>query len=76
MADELEHDVKTVPIDEALPGRIETWKAEGWELIPGVVPVAVYHVVRRKASEATDAKVRMVIDESKVLVVRNGSIVE
>lgn len=76
---EIEHAVKTLTIDEGLPAAVDALKAEGWELVPGILPVAVYHVVRRKVSESVgtgEAQLRMSIDDSKILVVRNGKVVE
>lgn len=74
---ELEHAVKTLTIDEDYPVAVEALKAEGWELIPGILPVAVFHVVRLKIRPATtDAQLNMVIDESKIGILRNGEIVK
>lgn len=74
---EVEHAVKTVTIDEGYPAAIDALKAEGWELIPGILPVAVYHVVRLKNRQVTtDAQLNLVIDDSKIVVMRNGEIVK
>lgn len=75
---ELEHTVKTLTIDDTLPAEVEALKAAGWELIPGILPVAIYHVVRRivKPVDATDMQMRMEIDESRVAILRNGKLVE
>lgn len=79
MADnELEYAVKMLPIDETLQGAIDALKADGWELIPEVKPVAVYHIVRRVIREEpnNEVKVRMVIDDTKISILRNGKLVQ
>lgn len=74
---EVEFAVKTLKIDDALPAEIEALKAAGWELIPGVIPVAVYHVVRKiiRQEDAADMQLRMQIDDSKIGILRNGKMV-
>lgn len=74
---EVETDVKMLTINDELPGKIEAWKAEGWELIAGIPPVAIYHVVRKIAKEEPtgDIELRMAVDETKVSVLRaNGKL--
>jgi hypothetical protein len=78
MADsEFETDVKMIPINDELPGKIDALKADGWELIAGVQPVAIYHIVRKIVKEepqSGDVQLRMAVDESKVGVLRaNGT---
>lgn len=72
---EFEHLVKMLPIDENLPAAVEVLKTEGWELIPNIPPVAVYHIVRLK-NRSKDMKLQMTIDESKIGILRNGKMVE
>lgn len=75
MADpEIEHDVKMLTIDDELPAKVEALKAEGWELIQGILPVAIYHVIRKVVREEDDGqpRLRMAVDDSKVLILRNG----
>ncbi len=79
MSIEIEHDVKVIPIDADLQKEIEKFVADGWELMSGVVPVAIYHVVRAKdRSKALSAGGigHMAIDESKVMILRDGKIVQ
>ena len=66
---EIEHDVKVLTIDEDFNGAIERLKSEGWETIPGIKPVAVYHLARVKKPASAAAIGRMVIDESKIMVI-------
>jgi hypothetical protein len=71
---DVEHDIKTFPIDENLDAEIKKLMAEGWELMPGVKPVAVYHVVRLKNRPPASAAIgEMRIDESKVFVIPAGT---
>jgi hypothetical protein len=74
MTEDVEQSVMTLVIDESLPAAIEGLKADGWELIPGIVPVAIYHVVRHK-NRPKDMELKMAIDDSKVGILRNGKIV-
>lgn len=70
---QIEYDVKVFPIDEALQEKVTELAAQGWELIPGIKPVAVYHVARNKDRPPAPAGVgmgRLTIDDSKVQVIK------
>ena len=77
--EEYERDTKMLIIDEALPGIVEGLKKEGWDLIPGIPPVAIYHIARKVVREAPPQEegqqLRVAIDDSKVHVLRNGKLV-
>lgn len=71
---EIEHTIVTIPIDEKLGGEVEKLRAEGWEAVPGVTPVAIYHLVRVKKDQPglPSARGIMRIDDTQVEVMRNG----
>lgn len=77
MAEEQEQGVRMIEINDDLPGKIEALRAEGWELIAGIPPVAIYHVVRKKIVQPSDegAQLTMAIDDAKIGVIRNGKLV-
>lgn len=74
---EVEHAVKVLQIDNNLQQEVKQLEAEGWELVPGILPVAVYHLVRikNKPPFAQIAEGTMGVDDSKVLVIRDGKVV-
>lgn len=78
---EVEHDIRVFPIDAQLQDRLQVLVREGWDLVPGVTPVAVYHLVRVKKEAVTpDLPVpdqnfggpsgfgKLLIDDSKVFI--------
>lgn len=69
---EIEHDVKVLAIDERFNDEIMKLKNDGWETIPGIKPVAVYHLARVKKQPQGAGIGRMVIDESKIMVIPAG----
>lgn len=66
---EIEHDVKVIPIDENIDNEVTKLRGDGWELIPGIKPVAVYHLARIKKQPSQSGVGRMVIDDSKVMII-------
>lgn len=69
---DVEHAVKVIPIDEQLQDNLQALVKTGWELVPGVQPVAIYHVVRiikHDAPNTAGGIMNMAIDETKVFVV-------
>lgn len=74
---EVEHDIKVIPLTPNLQAELERLTKEGWILVPGVQPIAIYHVVRQKAAtaQANTAIGTMMIDESKVQILRNGQLI-
>ena len=79
---EVEHTVKVFPLDANLQNNIQNMTAEGWLLLPGVSPVAIYHCVRIKgdvASQDIDGHkpvAKISIDETKVHIMRDGQLVD
>lgn len=47
---DVEHKVVSLPVDNELQAEVAKLEAEGWQLVPGVVPVMVYHLVRSKVA--------------------------
>lgn len=83
---EVEHAVKVFPLNAELENNIKQMTAEGWLLLPGMTPVAIYHCVRVKAQDNdgnnlqshSDGHVpvaRIAIDETKVQILRNGELI-
>lgn len=73
---EFEHTIKVLPIDTSLQTEVEKLNKDGWQLIPEVLPVAVYHLIRQKAEHKTleaAVKGKLEIDESKVFVIPAAS---
>ena len=77
---EVEHSVRVFALDNALEDNIRAMTAEGWLLVPGVIPVAIYHVVRMKGVAPHDdghkPVARINIDETKVQIIRDGQPVD
>lgn len=77
---EIEHAVKVFPLGPTLEDDVRKMTAEGYMLIPGVVPVAVYHVVRIHAKPGENpppkpmAKIQ--VDDTKVKILRNGELID
>lgn len=77
---EVEHSVKVFQLGPELESSIHAMTAEGWMLLPGVTPVAIYHVVRMKGAVPKDDGskpiARIAIDETKVKILRDGQLVD
>ena len=69
---DIEYEVKIVPINTNHGAEVQKLQNEGWELMPGVVPVGVYHVIRNKnrppKAQETGGFGQMIIDDSKVML--------
>ena len=76
---EIEHCVKVLELNDDFQGQVKALEAEGWQLVPGVLPVAVYHLIRVKqaANQANQAGGLGVlkVDDTKIHVIRNGQVV-
>lgn len=71
---DIEHTVKVFPIDATLKDNVDALVKEGWETVPGVAPVAVYHLVRAKQEQpATGVIGKLRIDDSLVTVIPAGT---
>lgn len=69
---EIEHLVKTLPIDENLQAEVKKLEQDGWQLSPGTAPVAVYHLMRIKPQPVTMGVGQIHVDDSKVAIIRDG----
>jgi len=62
--------VQTLAITEQIAQELEKLQADGWEVVPGAVPVALYHLRRLKAHVMrAGARGGITIDESKVFII-------
>jgi len=76
---DIEFAVKTIEVDEHLEQNIKAMLAEGWQLVSGTKPVAIYHVQRARQAAAQSfgfmgAQGGIALDESKVFILRNGKL--
>lgn len=73
---EVEHDIKVIPVNDKLGPELEKLQREGWTLVPGIMPVAIYHVVRAKQQHvsAPAGFGTLHIDESKIGILRDGKL--
>ena len=78
---EIEHKVVCLPIDEKQMEILQGLEKEGYQLVPGVTPVAVYHLVRAKPAVVSEPagpvsepstsggpQFKFTIDDSKIFV--------
>lgn len=75
-SEDYERITKSLEVNDNMNAEVEALKAEGWELIPGVPPVTVYHLVRLKNRPQPDFELKMAIDDSKVGILRDGKLVQ
>lgn len=74
---QVEFKVEVIEINEQMPTKLEAMQAQGWGLVPGATPVAVYHLSRATAAPVagTQAFGTLKIDESGVQILRDGKLV-
>ncbi len=73
---ELEYHTTMIPITETFQEEVQKLVNEGWEVLPGTKPVAVYHLVRIKKQFASVGGLgTFKIDESKISIIRGGKVV-
>lgn len=77
---EVEHIIRSFPVDDNLQKEVQALEAQGWQIPPGFPPVMVYHLARMKAPE-TPPKApelppeikhslgRLAIDDSMIMVI-------
>lgn len=73
MAEELtfEYEVKSIPVDADFEEACKKLQADGWQIVQGIKPVAIYHVIRPKAKPSIGGGLGVItIDESKVHILR------
>lgn len=76
MSVDVEHVIKTIPLDAEFQNELRRLEGEGYELFPGITPVAIYHLIRKKPSEEGQGALgKIKIDETKVHVLRDGQLI-
>jgi hypothetical protein len=71
MSEEFEYQTHTLGISANISEELAKLEAEGWEIVPGAAPVAVYHLRRVKNRLAhVGGRGGITIDESKVYILR------
>lgn len=77
---DFEQKQKIISIGQDLPAELAKLEAEGWKVIPGITPIVIYSLFREipvapivAASMVVESN--LIIDDTKVHVVRNGKIV-
>lgn len=79
---DVEFAVKAVEIDEHLETKIKALLVEGWSLVSGTKPVAIYHMQRVKSATAPQALLSaagsgsIAIDENQIFILRNGKLLK
>jgi len=73
---EYEFITKTLPIDANLQAECQKLEAEGWKVMPGTTPVAIYNLHREKPavkpSGPMEGLLKLSIDDSKVHIIRGS----
>lgn len=65
----------TIPIDVNVQREIEVLLQQGWTPVPGVMPVAVYHLQRAVNTDMAGVQVNVGVDDNGVMIVRNGKLI-
>lgn len=81
---QVEHDVKLVPLDSSFNDNVKKMGDDGWHVVPGIMPVAIFHVARAvvTASPTTNplgaigAEIGLTIDDNHVFILRNGKLLD
>jgi hypothetical protein len=71
--DGYEHITKTMAITPDIEQELRQLATEGWEVVPGSMPVAVYHLRRRPFGAGQGG---VAIDDSKVSIIRADGRIE
>ena len=69
MAVEIEFQNKTIPMDANMQAELEKLQAEGWQIVPGTTPLALYCLHRQRPGGVVGG---LNIDDSQVHVIRDG----
>lgn len=78
----IEYDTRMVRITGDMADEVQRWQADGWQVSPGSVPVAIYHLIRVSAQTgerpmpqfAATAEFKLKLDEDKMGIIRNGEV--
>ncbi len=70
----MEFKTVSIPVDNTLQNELLRLHEEGWRLVGGCTPMAVYALCREPAPLPTSAMAlgKLEVDESKVFVVKAG----
>ena len=74
---DVEHIVRSFPVDGELKEKVAALEAEGYEIIPGIPPVIVYHLARTKKppeehNDQPHSLGKLTIDDSLITVIKAG----
>jgi hypothetical protein len=78
MQSSVEHRTETFSLlDPDLQNKLAQLQAEGWQIVPGTHPIAIYHLERHVVAApppqpAAAGVGRMHIDESQITIIRGG----
>lgn len=78
---QVDHAIRVFPLDQNLEANLHQITSEGWMLLPGVMPVAVYHLVKMQGvpplkEDGTSPTVSFSIDDTKVKILRDGELID
>ena len=79
---DVEFSVRTIEIDEHLQDKIQQMLKEGWSLVSGTKPVAIYHLQRIKQVSAAQSFMGVSghggvgVNEDQVFILRNGKLLK
>ena len=79
---DIEFSVRTIEIDEHLQDKIQQMLKEGWSLVSGTKPVAIYHLQRIKQVSAAQSFMGVTghggvaLKEDEVFILRNGKLLK
>jgi len=79
---DIEFSVRTIEIDEHLQDKIQQMLKEGWTLVSGTKPVAIYHLQRIKQVSAAQGFMGAAgqggvgVDETQVFILRDGKLLK
>ena len=68
---EVEHIIRSFIVDENLQKQVQELEAQGYQIIPGIPPVIVYHLARPKqppVEQGHSALGKMLINEDLISV--------
>jgi hypothetical protein len=74
---DIEHDVKMVRVGPDFQKDVEQLRVDGWKLVPGTTPVAIYTMFREKIAadvpiDVGFAQGEMIMDDTKVGILRSN----
>lgn len=77
---DVEHTIKTISMlpAEDFKTEVDRLQQEGWQLVPGVPPVAIYHLIRdkRMTGANTGARGGITLKDEGVLILKPDGTVQ